>query len=102
MRTIFGWLRVLATPACWLTVGSYSEYWDLKLRKLMRKHNFTNVDGCSATLGPIKVWIANHPYRSFCYYRYQDGVVIGPRPKRITALRAMDKLNKDWLAARLS
>lgn len=82
------WLRVLFTPGCWFQQDRYSALWDKKLNELMGKYQFTDIGKYKATLGPANdIWIANHPYASFTYRRR--------RPRRITILRAMDKVTVD-------
>lgn len=82
-------MRVLFTPSCWITVKPYSSAWDLQLRALMEKHTFKRVDGYTAMLGHLEVWIENHPYASFNMYG------VRAMPSRATALYAMDKYYQD-------
>lgn len=89
-----GWLRVLTTPGCWIQLNPYSPEWEHDLRKLMAEHRFTEIRECTTMLGPLSIWIENHPYSSFRPYKsfeYDDRV----RPRRITVLEAMDKLERD-------
>ena len=81
-------LRVLLTPSCWLTNDPYDEEWDRALRDLMAKHRFRNRSEYTAHLGPLEIWVANHPFASMSPYRPTASI----RPKRITILQAMDKL----------
>lgn len=90
-----GLLRVLFTPSCWIQGGRYSSEWNQLLISLMSKHKFEGRKEHIATLGPTDIWVSNHPYCSFRPYKYNNGVLCGPVPKRITALRAMDKLDQD-------
>ena len=84
---------MLFSPACWLTVGRYSKVWDDRLNDLMRNHRFEIIDRFTAQIGPESVWIRNHPYASFKICG--GGRETGPIPKRITMLRAMDRLDND-------
>ena len=95
MTKIIGYLRVLFSPGCWMTVGRYSKIWDERLNDLMRLHSFEAVDRFTAKIGPETVWIRNHPYASFKTYRIGAA---GPIPKRITMLKAMDQLDADSFA----
>lgn len=82
-------LRVLFTPSCWIQCNLYSKQWDRLLLELMQCHKFKHVGSCYATLGPITLWIANHPcgsFRSKCF---------SARPKRATILKAYDRLMQD-------
>ena len=92
-----GAFRVAFTPACWVVVSDYSSEWDVELNALMKKHRFYIRRERTVFLGPVELWIANHPYCSFTSYRFSliTGTICGPRPRRITALRAMDKLNAE-------
>lgn len=92
MNKITGLLRVLLTPSCWMRVGKYSTEWDLEFTELMENHTFEGRKEYSVQLGPVRVWLGNHPYASFSSFKYDGQVVCGPLPKRITVLRAMDKL----------
>ena len=81
-------MRVLLTPRCWLQNDRYSPLWDAKLNELMERHHFKPEHTRHyAMLGTAKVWVSNHPYASFTYGKL--------RPRRITILRAMDKLRQD-------
>lgn len=104
-KKLLGYLRVLFTPACWVRIYPVSKPWDKELNELMLTHNFV-VDGDSPVsphfmvkLGDKVIWVTNHPYASFSEIDYTEERPFCDRkmvlPKRITALRAMDKLNKD-------
>lgn len=90
-----GWVRVLLTPECWTQIHQYSEEWDRKLNELMATERFRS-DGSMFTvqLGTFRVWVSNHPYASMGpYYRG----LIWCRPRRITVLRAHDKMVRDLI-----
>lgn len=91
-RYLSGVLRVLFTPSCWIQVSRYSKSWDKELNDLMETHKFEKFDGFIARIESRKVWVANHPYSSFDIYTVKP---LDVRPKRITILRAYDKLLDD-------
>ncbi len=95
LEDLWNWLagltRVLCTPTCWLQNSTYSAEWDRKLNQLMKGHRFKTLDAHRARLGPVVVWIANHPYASFT----PENRHVEIRPRRITILRAYDKLVRD-------
>ena len=82
-------IRVLLHPSCWLQLYQYSHIWDGILNQAIDKYKFTNPDKYHVSLGPMRIWIANHPNASFCC------PITNLRPKRSTILKAMDKLLKD-------
>ena len=84
---LLGALRVLSTPSCWIQNETYSRQWDRKLNQLLALHRFESITTHTALIGGVEIWIENHPYASFTP---QNG--ISCRPKRITILRAYDKL----------
>jgi hypothetical protein len=88
-------LRVLFTPSCWMQNEPYSEQWDIKLNKLMECYSFTDVTKHTAKLGNFNLWIENYPYASFVPYPF-----INVRPRRITVLKAHDKLVFEQLLER--
>ena len=82
-------IRVFLHPSCWLQNNGYSPIWDSILNQAMDRYKFTNPNAYYASLGPMRLWITNHPYASFVC------PITGLRPKRSTILKAMDKLLKD-------
>mgnify|MGYP001769164340 CR=1 FL=1 len=92
------YLRVFLTQLCWFQNCPYSKEWDNKLNDLLKTENFIIVqEGYKVRLNEYIIWVANHPYNSFtiilCGYEV--------RPKRITILKAMDKLQKDMLNSKI-
>ena len=85
------WARIIRTPSCWSPNHGYDEDWDQALRGLMTKYRFRGRDGYKATLGPIAIWIANHPYASMRPFPELPHI----RPSRVTILEAMDKLERE-------
>lgn len=83
---------MLFTPRCWIQIQRYSKPWDKKLNELMKTHKFEIIDDFTARIGGWDVWYKNHPYGSFCP---MGELVPEVRPKRITILRAYDKLAAD-------
>ncbi len=91
-QTIIENLEILLTPSIWVRPYTYSALWDAKLNHLMDYGEFVIIDTFEATIGGVKVWIANHPYASFM----PSSSFI--HPKRSTSLKAMKKLKADYLA----
>lgn len=89
---IINLLRVLFTITCWVQTYPYSKEWDVLLNKLLKEYEFKNIDYHTADLGKVRIWIANHPYASFHPYINYTNYAI--RPKRITMLKAYNKLNQ--------
>ena len=83
-------LFALAHPACWLSQGEYCAEWDKELNRLLECDRFIEIDRFYATIGGIKVWVANHPYASFVPEK------MGVRPKRITVYKAHKKLAREY------
>jgi len=83
------WLRVLFTPSCWLQNNTYNAAFDKWLRARLADSNFENIGIYHATIGGVRLWVANHPYASF---NLEEGVCGGYRPSRATVLEAMDAL----------
>jgi len=81
---VMGMLRVMFTPGCWIQNHKYDKEYDEWLTNSMLTHQFVEVGPYDAWLNGRTIWIENHPYASFVYKDM--------RPKRITLLRAMDKL----------
>lgn len=92
LREISGWFRVLFTPSCWIQNERFSSVWDEHLNCLAQSESFSQIDGYTARLGNEILWIANHPYASFTSRRLSG---LRMRPKRITILRLMDRLERD-------
>lgn len=99
---MFYLFKVLFTPSCWLQNHSYSADWDFDLRMLMQEHKFEMIDGYIVRLGGVIIWYQNHPYASFrpwnsIAHAHDDGKQHETeiRPRRVTMLEAMDKLNRD-------
>ena len=92
---MLGFLRVLFTPACWVAHKKYSADWDMELNVLLANYKFKYTDEFTASLGGTEIWISNHPYASFSKWERDVDTNSKPRPKRITMLRAMDKLTAD-------
>lgn len=86
---ILGLLRVLCTPNCWIQDYELNLEHDKWLVKSLGTSHFEEGSTHTVMLNGNVLWVANHPYASFTN--------IGMRAKRITILRAMDKLNKDKL-----
>jgi len=84
-------IRVLFTPSVWLQINPYSEKWDHELMARLHYMRFERCDEYTAYLGDREIWIANHPYASFSP---RTPIV---RPRRITILKAHDKLMNDLL-----
>jgi len=84
-------IKVLTTPSCWIQNASYSKVWDEKLIELLKIGTFEKLSECSAVIGGIEVWIANHPYASF------TPTELDVRPSRRTILKAHEKLCGDVL-----
>lgn len=99
LTTIKGMLRVLFTPDCWIQNERYSAEWDKKLIELLENHRFRDVGEHTAMLGPVEIWIANRPYSSMVPWNTtQRGVGSYKsrfRARRITTLRAFDKLDRE-------
>ena len=98
------WWRVLTTPSCWLRVGEYDEAWDREVNDALQRYSFERaplipnspwsgyvspLSNWEVKLGPLVLWACNHPFASFApsdiHYRKS-------LPRRITVLRAWDKL----------
>lgn len=86
-REMPDWLRVLLTPACWSQHCPYDERWDAALNDLLDRYEFRDFGHCTAMLGPVRMWIENHPYASM----HPDRIRV--RAKRATILRAGDQLD---------
>jgi len=87
-------LFALAHPACWLSQGRYSAEWDKELNRLLECDRFIKIDKFNATIGSVRVWIANHPYASFV----MEGMNV--RPKRMTVYKAHKKLVREYFEQR--
>jgi len=96
MKRLPGWLRVILTIGCWVTVRDYSKAWDTELNDLMKTNRFMEIDAYTATLGGHLIWLENHPYASFHKYSHDFTARLQPIPKRITMLRAMDNVKEDF------
>ena len=83
--------RVLFTPSVWHQMYPYSSLWDKYLSDLLEKHDFECVTKHTAKIGGITVWIANYPHTCFFPYESEE---IRVRAKRLTILRANDKLTR--------
>jgi len=95
VSTIKDWISIIFSPRYWVQNYEYSPSWDLEINLLMRKHKFSNRGNCTAMLGPVTVWIENHPYASFTECVTQGGYFISTlpgRPSRLTILRARRKI----------
>lgn len=97
MNTLTGFFRVLLTPTCWLQNNDFCPEWDSVLNDAMARFKFKKISPYRATLGPYQVWISNHPYASFSPLTPCDPWIRdwNARPRRITILRAHDKLRAD-------
>lgn len=84
--------KVLLTPSCWIQNDPYSSLWDKKLNQLMRENKFIRDNDYHSKIGGCTVWIENHPYASFTCDLLPEG-----RPSRRTILKAMDRLQQDYL-----
>lgn len=93
MNWLLGILRVIFTPSCWTQNGKYNKRWDKLLNELMEKNKFVLRTDHTAWLGTYCIWISNHPYASM--QPYIPNTLTSFRPRRITILRAHDKLIKD-------
>lgn len=89
-------VRVLLTPTCWIRNERTNNVWDRELNQLMEKYDFQPITGYTARLGPVELWVANHPYASFTL-RNQTFL-----PKRTTVLRAYDKYVADLIQYHLT
>lgn len=88
---VMDFLKILFTPSIWVQNHEYSEVWDTRLNAYMEKYKFTEVSKYTAKLGPLTIWISNHPYASFTCYEPKLEV----RPSRATILKAHAKLVSD-------
>lgn len=86
-------MRVLLCPKCWMQLNPYSPEWDAHLNQLMADDRFKKVDGHTAMIGGLEVWISNHPYGSFTLHN----PCLSIRPKRSTILRAHRRMVFDHL-----
>jgi hypothetical protein len=86
------WLRVFLTPSVWVQLYRYDERWDRALNELLERYDFTGIGECTAELGPLKVWIVNHPYASMRPHQAGAYLPLDVRPSRATILRAGDQL----------
>lgn len=89
MHEIRLFARVLLNPAVWLQVYPYSKAWDRRLRHLLSRHRFTDINGLHATLGADRVWIGSRPLSHF------TPANVPIRPSRRTILLAQDLLQAD-------
>lgn len=96
MKTMKRLLRVIFTPACWTQLYLYSDAWDRELKLLLANYSFTNITLYTAQLGPVKLWIANHPYASF---HPQFPCEIEVNASRATTLEAHDRMIRDAIWA---
>jgi len=81
----------LTHPDYWIMNHPYNKEWDKKLKTLMKQHLFTNIDGATADIDGIKLWIANYPYASFTIYE-AIGTNFRVRPSRRTIRAAYSHL----------
>ncbi len=89
-------LQFIFKPLYWFTNERYSSEWDKKFNKMMKEHDFINIENCTAELGGVTIWISNYPYSTFMPYEPSGGSGKHKyRPSRLTIKRAMDKLEKD-------
>lgn len=95
------WWLVLTTPMCWIRNYPYSEEWDRELQVLMAMNQFRTcqlypgsnaISDLEVLLDDTVIWARNHPYASF--RPEQRGVM----PRRITTIRAMQKLQKELVS----
>lgn len=93
-KEIVGGIRVLFTPSCWIQNSRYSAPWEARLASAMETERFNKCDGYRAQLGSLSVWIENHPYASFTP---GSRTLLQVRPRRITILRLMDKLDQETI-----
>ena len=90
-------LSMLFRPSYWLMNHPYSKEWEEKLWELMSKHDFKKIDRFNAKLGDQYIWIANHPYGSFCPYEHSSLSTENIRPRRTTIYLAHKKYIYDTL-----
>ena len=81
---------ILTHPSYWLMNNPYSKVWEDVLMREVDLHGFLVVDRHEVKAGKLHVWIANHPYASFCRY---DGIQV--RPSRINIKKLHDRLIAD-------
>ena len=82
-------IRLLISPSYWMMNELFYKEWDNDLIKEMATNKFTNYDGYNAKLGPLKMWVVNHPYSSFVDRS------MGFRPSRFTLMKCRDKFIND-------
>ncbi len=100
MQNIKYLIKVLFTPACWLTVGTYDKAHDEWLKENLKNPVFEKgPSGYVVILNGMPLWVSNYPYAygSLCsevmkpYSRCEDC----PIPSRAAMLQLGDAI-KDW------
>lgn len=83
------WL-VFRHPTCWVRCEPTCKTWDAYLRSLIGRYQFSEIKQHTAQLGPVTLWISNHPYASFT-----PELKFYPVPSRATAIRLGKKLRRE-------
>ena len=98
------WLKnvlfILLHPNYWLMLDNFNKNYDDYLNRLMDENKFELVSEYEAKIGPLTLWIANHPYRSFTPHpaKSSKSPFRGYRPSRMTIRKAYKKLISDCSA----
>ena len=80
-------------PTYWLMNNSYDRAFDQFLRELMSTTKFKAKNAHCVQLGPMDLWVANHPYGSFVVYT--NGRAHNYRASRRTIQFAQTRMLKD-------
>ena len=80
-------------PTYWVMSTSYDRGFDQFLRELMNSNKFEPKSAHSVVLGPMELWVANHPYSSFVIY--VNGRAFNYRASRRTIQLAQTTMLRD-------
>jgi hypothetical protein len=96
MKDIRYKIKALINPLSWFQVGKFNKQYDRWLNDQIDSNvRFTNITQHHAILSGQKIWIENHPYRSFALEKYDFASMETEAlvPCRATVHKAMDWLN---------
>ena len=96
MYAIRCFLFALFHPSYWTMLNDYDKDYDTLLINMIKSNTFSNGDEHTVDLGPMKLWIANHPYGSFVVWNDTKGK-LKCRASRLTIHKAYRKYKKDML-----
>lgn len=82
-------LLFIFMPSYWLMMVPYNKEWDTQMKIWLEQDvEMKILTDCRMSINGKEIWIANHPYNSFCPY------MLDFRPSRLTIKRWAKKVKE--------